>query len=67
MSDLNKKAFYEEVMTHVEEIEALIEDYEFDTDDMEFDDEDETARAKQDDLVRFINHIKDARAIAESY
>jgi hypothetical protein len=67
MSDLHTRRFYEEVMTHLEEIEALMEDYEINTDVMDFDDEDETKRAAQDDLVRFVNHIRDAKTIAESF
>jgi hypothetical protein len=67
MSDLKHKNFYEEVMEHLDGIESMIEDHEFDVDNIDFDEEDETARAEQDDLVRFINHIRDAKTIAESY
>ena len=62
MSDLNKKSFYREVVHHLEEIETLYDEHDFDEDDDNQDDDDFDAK---DSLTRFINHVKDAKVIAE--
>lgn len=63
MSDLNKKSFFQEVVHHLEEIESLYDESEFEHE--EIDDSDEEAYKERDALERFINHIKDAKQIAE--
>lgn len=65
MTDLNKSSFYKDVISHLEEIEALYEEYEFE--DEEFDEDDEDEAFAHDELTRFINHIRDAKSIAEGY
>ncbi|MDF2435394.1 MAG: hypothetical protein JWP44_5025 [Mucilaginibacter sp.] len=66
MSDLNLKSFYNDVITHLEEIEALYEEHEFEEDDDEGEEGSEE-QLEHDALKRFINHIRDATEIAESY
>ena len=62
MTDLNKKNFYREVLTHLEEIEELFDEHDFDLDDVDYDGDD---IEEHDALVRFINLIRDAKNIAE--
>jgi hypothetical protein len=59
MTDLNKKNFYSEVISLLEEIEEIYEDH--DLADEEYDSEDD----EQDKVKSFIEHIRDAKAIAE--
>lgn len=65
MSDLNKKNFYADVISHLEEIEALYEEYDFENDDEEYEEGTEE-KNEQDLLIRFINHIRDAVQISNS-
>ena len=65
MTDLKKKHFYEEVIELLEEIEAAYDDAEFEVDDDYADDEEADSFAENDALIRFINHVKDAKKIAE--
>lgn len=62
MTDLNKKNFYREVLSHLEEVEELFDEHDFDLDNYSDDGEEVE---EHDALVRFINLIRDAKNIAE--
>lgn len=66
MTDLKRKHFYEEAIALLEEVEALYDDAEFEIDEDYADDEDADNFEENDALIRFINHVKDAKSIAEN-
>lgn len=63
--DLNKKHFFKEVANFLEEIDALYEDHEFDIDESALDEDSEEFEV-EDALVRFMNHIREAKEIADA-
>jgi hypothetical protein len=62
MTDLNKKNFYSEIIPLLEEIEEIYEDHDFDE---EYDDGDDGTKYKKDDVKSFIEHIRDAKELAQ--
>lgn len=64
MSDIKRTHFFEEVTAILEEIEAMYSDAEFEVDE-EYLDEDSDSYASDNALLRFINHVRDAKQIAE--
>lgn len=63
--DLIKKNFFKDVVNFLEEIDALYEDHEFDIDESALDEESEEFEM-EDALVRFMNHIREAKEIADA-
>lgn len=65
MSDIQKRHFYRDVITHLEEIVELYDDSELGEE--EIDDSDDEALTEKSTLDTFIAHIRDALETAEEH